>query len=241
MPLCLIPLGIASTLLFLLLCEHMFNSFLNESFKRVKERERAQCWERTAVCCCCWLAGLHTHTDNDDGGVCVMLSMYWWAVWRIWATYWWKCASLLYCPRIRPPTTAQHTSPHSISHSTAAMWTDMKKRVRWSDIFSPFRLPTLAPSLSLSPSVALFYTHVRSLAAVCALIMSLSLVLTRAWALCRVFFVKFTSSWDVYLCGCPFLRYMRLFYTYCDEAQGKAKQSKPKSKAKRSEEKRRRN
>lgn len=159
MPLCLIPLGIPSTLL---LCEHMFNSFLNESFKRVRERESGHCWESTAVCCCCWLAGLHTHTDNDDGGVCVMLSVYWWAVWRIWATYWWKCASPLYCPRLRPPTTANHPTPHSISHSTAAMWTDKQKRVRWSDIFSPFRLPTLAPSLCLSLCCALLYSSALS-------------------------------------------------------------------------------
>lgn len=161
-------------------------------------------------------------------------------MWRSRVTYWWKCASLLYCPRLRPPTTAQHTSPHSTthSHSTAAMWTDMKKRVRWSDIF--FAIP-VANSRSLSRSLPLL----RSFVLKCALLplslcLSLSLVLTRAWALWRVFFVKFTSSWDVYLCGCPFLRYMRLFYTYCDEAQGKAKQSKPKSKAKRSEEKSRR-
>lgn len=106
-------------------------------------------------------------------------------------------------------TSLHHSTPPlslSLSHSTAAMRTDKKKRVRWSDIF--FAIP-----VGNSLSVVLLYTQLRSLAAVCALTLafSLFLVLTRAWALCRVFFVKFTSSWDVYLCGCPFLRYMRLF------------------------------
>lgn len=148
---------------------------------------------------------------------------------------------------ILPTPTPTH---HSTTYLTPPLTPLLPCGPTWRNVFvgatffSPFRLPTLAPSLvpslALSASVALFCTQVRSLAAFCALTQSLSLVLTRAWALWRVFFVKFTSSWDVYLCGCPFLRYMRLFYTYCDEAQGKAKQSKPKSKAKRSEEKSRR-
>lgn len=87
---------------------------------------------------------------------------------------------------------------------------------------------------SLSRSLPLL----RSFVLKCALLplslcLSLSLVLTRAWALWRVFFVKFTSSWDVYLCGCPFLRYMRLFYTYCDEAHSKANQKARRNEAKR--------
>lgn len=72
------------------------------------------------------------------------------------------------------------------------MWTDMKKRVRWSDIF--FAIP-VANSRSLSRSLPLLLSFVLKCALLpLSLCLSLSLVLTRAWALWRVFFVKFTSS-----------------------------------------------